>query len=178
MRAPVEGGKRPSRASRTPAFCRLWLYSCIFAAASVFGIASGRADSYPLGMTSIMKRIGVAPYRWFFKGPANLYTLVTMPVGVVCELISSKERAGVPSAKTRLPVPIRALCAQQDGIDEQHDLICKTMLDQGRRQRGATREDKVRLPPDLMLRMLSSIALLGAFGQKADHISYVRRPSS
>src|ERR1700741_1719215 len=57
MRAPDESGWSPSSASNTPAFLRLLLYSIIFATASALGTASGAADSYPLGMTIIMKRI-------------------------------------------------------------------------------------------------------------------------
>ena len=43
-----------------------------------------------------------------FNGPATLYVLRTMPVGIACELTSSNARAGVPSAKKRFPVPSRA----------------------------------------------------------------------
>ena len=40
-----------------------------------------------------------------FKGPATLYVLRMTPDGVACVLTSSNERAGVPSAKKRFPVP-------------------------------------------------------------------------
>src|SRR5208282_1653488 len=91
----------------------------------------------------------------------------------------------------------------------QQHFIRKPMLEQRRRQRGATRKDKVRAVlrldaanaiddvrpktlerlPGKTFRAVSSdiffaafipsaIGLLGAFGQKPDQISYVRRPSS
>src|SRR5580658_5579451 len=59
-RAPVEGGKSPSSPSSTPAFCRLLLYSIILATVSALGAASAAADSYPLGITTIMKRIPIS----------------------------------------------------------------------------------------------------------------------
>jgi hypothetical protein len=42
-----------------------------------------------------------------FKGPIALYTLRMMPDGIAFVLTSSNERAGVPSAKNRFPVPNR-----------------------------------------------------------------------
>jgi len=42
-----------------------------------------------------------------FKGPATLYLLRMMPDGIAFVLTSSNERAGVPSAKKRFPVPNR-----------------------------------------------------------------------
>ena len=43
-----------------------------------------------------------------FKGPATLYALRMTPDGMAFVLTSSNERAGVPSAKKRFPVPNRA----------------------------------------------------------------------
>ena len=40
-----------------------------------------------------------------FKGPATLYVVKMMPEGNAFVLMSSNERAGVPSAKKRFPVP-------------------------------------------------------------------------
>src|SRR5438067_441147 len=57
LRAPVEGGWRPSSASSTPAFCRDSLYFVIAATALASGMAPGAAFSYPLGIISIMNRI-------------------------------------------------------------------------------------------------------------------------
>lgn len=45
IRAPVEGGNRPSSASRTPAFCTALLYSIILSTASALGTPSGAANS-------------------------------------------------------------------------------------------------------------------------------------
>ena len=42
-----------------------------------------------------------------FKGPATLYVLRMTAAGAACVLTSTNERAGVPSAKMRLPVPNR-----------------------------------------------------------------------
>ena len=43
-----------------------------------------------------------------FKGPVTSYTLRMMPDGIAFVLTSSNERAGVPSAKNRFPVPNKA----------------------------------------------------------------------
>src|SRR5262249_4376557 len=56
-RAPIEGGWRPSRASRTPACCRASLYFIMALTASASGMVPGAAASYPLGIISIMNRI-------------------------------------------------------------------------------------------------------------------------
>src|SRR4030081_565828 len=68
-RAPIEGGWRPSSASRAPGFCRHAVDFIIAATALVSGMVPGAAVSYPLGIISIMNRIAVSPCG--FPGPAE-----------------------------------------------------------------------------------------------------------
>src|SRR5213078_5058912 len=60
-RAPLAGGVSPSSPSSTPALVRDSLYLVILATRSAGGAKSAAAFSYPLGITSIMNRIGLAP---------------------------------------------------------------------------------------------------------------------
>src|SRR5437667_12507247 len=60
-RVPWAGGASPSSPSSTPALVRDSLYLVILATRSAGGAKSAAAFSYPLGITSIMNRIGLAP---------------------------------------------------------------------------------------------------------------------
>ena len=61
IRAPIEGGWRPSSDSSTPAACKDLLYFIIASTALASGIVPGVALSYPFGIISIMNRIAVTP---------------------------------------------------------------------------------------------------------------------
>src|ERR1700733_3918308 len=78
-----------------PAFCRLLLYSIIFATASALGAASGAAFSYPSGITIIMKRIGLSPGFHF----SQLAVLSTRRMGSVHFYHSTKANFGILERK-------------------------------------------------------------------------------
>src|SRR5437773_10665321 len=61
IRAPAEGGWRPSSESSTPAFFSVSLYFIIASTALGSGVIPGAAFSYPLGIISIMNLIVVSP---------------------------------------------------------------------------------------------------------------------